>query len=216
MNYTSMLTIRVSLSVCCLIMSLFAFLLPERTAFSFNLDYMEYLSRYNLFKINSTTPPAHAKNMYDKGTANFRGLVSLQEERSSCMLTVNRPNVKKPGKSMFVHELSSVDECEAYILANSLIKKINCENHCKTGKLNPLYEEDVSVLSNNFIGLPSSHNQNVVFGKSFAPQNNSLSLLNKISSSGSQTDRANNTNAASTHNNSQKKFQSIQQTSTKF
>lgn len=227
MNYSSMITIRVSLSICCLIMSLFAFLLPERSAFSFNLDYKEYLNRYSMCKLNSLTPPPYNKYIYGIGSAdesishNSKGntnaqsyldLASLKEWRSNNAVS-GIQNMKMPGKTgMFVSDL---DDCETYILANSLIKKINCENHCKTGKLNPLYEEDASVLSNNFIGLPSSHNQNVIFSKVIAPQNNSLSMFSKINTKPSTT----GSNASSINdkaNSSQRKHQSVQQSSTKF
>lgn len=220
-----MITIRVSLSICCLIMSLFAFLLPERSAFSFNLDYKEYLNRYSMCKLNSLTPPPYNKYIYGIGSAdesishNSKGnmnaqsyldLASLKERRSNSTVS-GIQNMKMPGKAgMFVND---IDDCETYILANSLIKKINCENHCKTGKLNPLYEEDASVLSNNFIGLPS-HNQNLIFSKVIGPQNNSLSMFSKINTKPGTNGDANSTNDKASSN--QKKIQGVQQSSTKF
>jgi len=205
-----------------LIISIFAFLLPERSAFSFNLDYSEYLNRYNLFKINSLKSSPHnnlfkglatdepgasacMKNngigIVDFSTSNYIDINSLKEaERINCNNQIlPNSNLKISGKAMYVSELSHVDDCETYILANSLIKKINCENHCKTGKLNPLYEEE-AASSNQFIGLPSSQNQNVVFSKAVHPlqQNNSLDMFSKL-------------NAELTA-----KLQNVQQSSTKF
>jgi len=127
--------------------------------------------------------------------------VSLKEgERINCSgQLIPSSNLKISGKAMYVNELSNVDDCETYILANSLIKKINCENHCKTGKLNPLYEEE-AASSNQFIGLPSSQNQNVIFGKAGhqTQSNNHLNIFSKL-------------NAELTM-----KLQSVQQSSTKF
>ena len=80
----------------------------------------------------------------DFSTSNYIDINSLKEaERINCNNQIlPNSNLKISGKAMYVSELSHVDDCETYILANSLIKKINCENHCKTGKLNPLYEEE--------------------------------------------------------------------------
>ena len=62
---------------------------------------------------------------------------------------------------LFFNRESAVDnddECiEQSILANTLIKKINCENHCKTGKLNPLYEEDQVVSTASLSIHQSQH-----------------------------------------------------------
>lgn len=215
-----MSTIRISLSICCLIISIFAFLLPERSAFAFNLDYSEYLSRYHLFKINSLKCSPR-KNIFpgliidrddsscrntngfgivDFSTSNYIEINSLKNEGKNGYVNgglMPNPNMKISGKAKYVNELNNVEDCETYILANSLIKKINCENHCKTGKLNPLYEEE--ACSNNFIGLPSSQNQNVIFSKVAHPhQSSSLSMFSKIDT------------------NNLQKLQNIQQSSTKF
>jgi hypothetical protein len=147
---------------------------------------------------------AKSRSDADLSSANYLDIISLRDEKSTSYKTYNSNNsnfnTKYLNKSLYPSELSYVDDCETYILANTLIKKINSENHCKNGKLNPLYEEDSSTgISNNFVGIASSQNPNIIFSKVTAPAApNSLSIFNKINTK------------------NQKIVQFIQQSSTKF
>ena len=195
-------TIRIILSLCCLVFCLFAFLLPEHTAFSFNLDFSEYLNNYHLFKISSRAT-LESKSMFDselstnpcKNASSIGGvnnhyldLMSMDEERN------NFNSSSTTGKT--IDELNNFDDRETYLIANSLIKKINCENHCKKGKLNPLYEEDSSNMSNNLTETTISQNKNVIFDKVIMKMN-SQSMVRKM-------------------NANKNSLQNIQQSSTKF
>lgn len=187
-----MSVIRIGLAIFCMLLCTFAFLLPERSAFSFNLDYLDYLnSRRRMAVVRRSASPSQSiepdkKNnlsspsypieyvSVDSGGGVF--IEDVFNEALSGQLTrknnfynyvddVQAPlattgtrfftslsNFPNPSPSSLVvldSALAGADllagspeECETKILANTLIKKINCENHCKTGKLNPLYEEE--------------------------------------------------------------------------
>ena len=209
-----MSVIRIGLAIFCMLLCTFAFLLPERSAFSFNLDYLDYLNsrgRYfqchfnnnnnntgnNNQKSNEEDEVDEEENEYEPSTMNKNNLSCppypidyLNGAAPVCLLnetistSTHRPVARRssyynhnetaatgtrfftslsnfPSPTTVVSAATVVppnlivldssaanrlelldEECQTKMLTNNLIKKINCENHCKTGKLNPLYEED--------------------------------------------------------------------------
>ena len=164
MSYSSISTIRITLSILCMCLCMCAVVLPEKSLYSFNLDYLEYLNRNSLFRINSLVSSARKKMFELRGSnaANLNepcSVTSRDEFNYLDMISLKTGGSDPSAKPKF-----NGDECETRILANSLIKKINSENHCKTGKLNPLYEEEAANSSHNFNGS-NSPPSNVLFNK---------------------------------------------------
>jgi hypothetical protein len=181
--------LKIGLSIFCLLLCICALLLPERSAFSFNLDYIEFLNRNHQFFINSTACMARKSTFRVKGEKTNIEENLNETESSRCVTKTSCiPSTTSQTKTsnlspikttthilqaaskktcMLVSDGKTIDDCETSILANTVIKKINSENHCKTGKLNPLYEEDTHANSSspNQTNLPN--NQNNSNNKSF-------------------------------------------------
>lgn len=197
-NVLSMGMIKIGLAVFSIIMCICALLLPEKSAFAFNLDYLEFLNRNHQFIINSsastarkntcrvvneTVSPSMSQENVNRGAggkneeptfANDDESIIEEEKMHSVTasgmvctptLTATTMSLKNSCQTaqLFFNQNTTMrndnddDECEQSILANTLIKKINCENHCKTGKLNPLYEEEQVVSTASLSILQSQH-----------------------------------------------------------
>lgn len=156
-----MSVIRIGLAVFCILLCICAFLLPERSAFSFNLDYLEYINKNHQFL--SGTNDLSNKKTYTM--VECMGIGNVLEEimdeadkhhhhhhhhhvENRYVTACNYPSGTLIDPNIGIDLLKSVEDCESKMLANTLIKKINCENHCKNGKLNPLYEEDHQQATN--------------------------------------------------------------------
>jgi hypothetical protein len=197
-----MTMIKIGLAVFCALICIFALLLPEKSAFAFNLDYLEYLNRNQQFILNSSSSTAR-KNTCRIGSLNVMGRLNFATcglDTSNCADSIETDSVganKKDGylntsittmansiiqntPSNKILEYKAYDDNETSLLANSLIKKINCENHCKTGKLNPLYEEEQITISSS----------------SFNVNNNAICINNN-----NQNNNANNNNTYNNNNN---------------
>jgi hypothetical protein len=220
-NTLSMSVVKIGLSIFCILLCICALILPERSAFAFNLDYLEYLNRNHSFVLNRLSANAVKKNTckindinaYDEmnespsaSSNNFNeNNVNTEEDDDNHQKTVNSNKLSgnninynnnnnninndnnyqqhlqhqqqqklspskffKIGtsntKTMVINETKiKLDENESILLANTLIKKINCENHCKTGKLNPLYEEEpiINTSSSNISNLKIVNSNNL-------------------------------------------------------
>jgi hypothetical protein len=221
-NMISMSVVKIGLSIFCVLLCICALILPERSAFAFNLDYLEYLNRNHSFvlkrlssnaakkntcKINDVNAydemnesPSASSNNFSENNANMEDnqnhqnnlqsnndvqsnnivkisnyqqqLQQQQQQKQQQQLSPSRFFKIGASNTMVINETKiKLDENESILLANTLIKKINCENHCKTGKLNPLYEEEPTM--NNL----TSSSSNMSNSKIVQP-NNLSSFMN--------------------------------------
>lgn len=146
----------------------------------------EYLNNYHLFKISSLAT-LESKTIFEdefssnpsKNTADigkginkhYLDLISMNEKRNT--FCCSNSTEKTMGEL-------NLDDRETYLLANSLIKKINCENHCKKGKLNPLYEEDSLNMPNNLTRTQNTLKNNKAIISDKVMKMNSQSMFRKI------------------------------------
>lgn len=181
-------SLKIGLAIFCIILCLCAILLPERSAFSFNLDYLEYLNRNHQFVLNSSTLKAKKNtcpvNESAKCVANDLNKITpventnFEEKPSKFAPPINssipNANIKVINQGIIVSDNKNINEADCSMVANTVIKKINCENHCKTGKLNPLYEEEfVNATSSS-----SSFNHNAANSNKTTPQTPRAVLAN--------------------------------------
>ena len=186
----SMNSLKIGLAIFCIILCLCAILLPERSAFSFNLDYLEYLNRNHQFVLNSSTLKAKKNtcpvNESAKCVANDLNKITpvektnFEEKPSKFGPPINssipNANIKVINQGIVVSDNKNINEADCSMVANTVIKKINCENHCKTGKLNPLYEEELV----NATSSSSSFNHNAANSNKTTPQTPRAVLANNF------------------------------------
>ena len=223
-NMLSMSVVKIGLSIFCVLLCICALILPERSAFAFNLDYLEYLNRNHSFVLSRLSSNAVKKNTCKINDINAYDEMNESPSASSNNFSENNNNIEEDDenrqkninmnpqakndninnnnnnmsnyqqqllqnqqlqqqqqlsptrffkigtsntKTLVVNETKiKLDENESILLANTLIKKINCENHCKTGKLNPLYEEEpimnnLTSSSSNMSNVKMIHSNNL-------------------------------------------------------
>lgn len=188
-----MAVLKIGLSIFCILLSMCSFLLPEQSDFSFNVDYLDFFNsdrQSAIINLKTNTRLAYLAcgvenssedlgsesdgyNSNNKRSSRYTPSVSGSFSSQSVMIKENCGQQEQQQQILEVSNLIIANDCETKLMANDLIKKINCENHCKKGKLNPLYEEDQSVVASSTIilGLNSTDT---------STSNSSNDLNNKI------------------------------------
>ncbi len=153
------------LAIFCILMCACAFLLPERSKFFLNIDYLEYLSRNHKFSINSSPK---TQSCFLNGCI-INGLNDLENQFEKNITVEEKKYIylSQPRKKLINQTTMLIqnEDCESSILANNLIKKINSENHSKNGKLNPIFmdpllEEETCNFSLNNLNKFNSNKIN--------------------------------------------------------
>lgn len=126
--------VKIVLSVACSLISILPFFLPEQTSFSFNLSHYE--------------PPRVTKTC-----SNTFGTSTPKSNQFILNISEMKPNdiILEQGNNYLSYDESLAYEdfdLEESIFVKDLIEKINLENASKSGKLNPLYEEDFLFIKN--------------------------------------------------------------------
>jgi hypothetical protein len=160
---TSML--KIGLAIFCVLLCTCALVLPERTVSfsSFSLEDLDESLLKHLFTLQSSSStscltsnkPADS-SLPKTGSESTHKLFVADQNRAKTTSEDSTPLHSQRGVegssssdslTNLTYSKTNERSTESTLLANTLIKKINCENHCRTGKLNPLYEEDLVATS---------------------------------------------------------------------
>ncbi|RNA30767.1 organic cation transporter [Brachionus plicatilis] len=126
--------VKMFLGVMCTLLCILPFLLPEQTSYSFNLSDCE----------TSKDTKTCSNSLCTNTLKSNQLILNISEIKSNDIIVEQTNNYLSYDDSLTNEEIDP----EESIFAKDIIEKINSENISKSGKLNPLYEEDSVYVKN--------------------------------------------------------------------
>lgn len=145
---------KIFLGVACSLISILPFFLPEQTSFSFNLSHYEPSRKTCSNSFGTSTPKSN------------QFILNISEMKPNEIILEKSNNYLSYDENLVNEDI----DLEESIFANDLIEKINSENISKSGKLNPLYEEDFIYMKNRSTERINDRGVNQIFFKDLNDQ----------------------------------------------